>query len=130
MFRLTRITTLAGAGLACGLFAGLARGDDPLLDIDSCRSGYVLPIARWAKPSNTPAYVGYYVGGGAPCLGDPRCLTEGTWGWDYSGCLFSRRVMLHWFHGRRYQGGIGSYATDGPPCNPLKHCGESSDCCK
>jgi hypothetical protein len=109
---------LVSAGLLLGLLAGAGRGDElpPGSAYPSCRGPYLLEIAPWARPGRTPAYVGYYVGGGAPChcTGEPRLPWEGTWGWDYCGYCFHRRVWLDWFHGRRYQGGIGSYQTDGP----------------
>jgi len=74
------------------------------------------PIAWWAVPSNSAANLGHYVGGGCTPLlrGEPRRLDEGTWGWDYQGCLIPRHVNLGWWHGRRYQGGTGAYRTDGP----------------
>jgi hypothetical protein len=78
------------------------------------RAGYPQDIACRARPSDSPAYCGYTVGGGAPHHGEPRYLDEGTWGWDYTGWLFQRRVGLDWFHGGRYQGGPGAYKTDGP----------------
>lgn len=81
------------------------------------RAGYPQEVACYARPSETHAYVGYYVGGGAPCCGEPRHPTEGTWGWDYQGCLLPRRVILCWWHGRCYQGGTGAYKTDGPQCH-------------
>ena len=71
-------------------------------------------IARHAYPSNTPAYGGYYVGGGAPCHGDERFADEGTWGWDYFGRAINRHIALGWWHGAHDQGGIGAYKTDGP----------------
>jgi hypothetical protein len=71
-------------------------------------------IARYAHPSNTPAHGGYYVGGGATFHGEERFADEGTWGWDYFGRHFSRRIDLGWWHGTHYQGGIGAYKTDGP----------------
>jgi len=58
--------------------------------------------------------MGYYVGGGLACRGEPRHPTEGTWGWDYEGRFFCRRIWLGWGHGRRYQGGTGAYKIDGP----------------
>lgn len=72
-------------------------------------------ISRWAIPSDTGHYRGYYVGGGCgrPLKGEPRRPDEGTWGWDYQGWLFPRRVVLDWWHGRS-QGGPGSYQSDGP----------------
>ena len=39
------------------------------------------------RPSDTPNYRGYYVGGGAAVHGQPRSANEGTWGWDYGGLL-------------------------------------------
>jgi hypothetical protein len=60
-------------------------------------------------------YVGYYVGGGAPrWCGRGRCASEGTWGWDYHGRHFPRRVRLAWFCWPRRQGGEGQYQPDGP----------------
>ena len=32
-----------------------------------------------------------------------------------------RRVWLDWTHGRRYQGGSGSYRTDGPALHHHEH---------
>ena len=75
-------------------------------------------ISCHARPSDTPAYGGYYVGGGAAFHGEPRGPCEGTWGWDYSGFLIHRRVALDWFHGWRSQGGTGAYKTDGPRLCP------------
>jgi hypothetical protein len=53
------------------------------------------------------------VGGGAPTLGSSPYLDEGTFGWDYFGITFRKRVALNWTHGR-HQGGAGAYQTDGP----------------
>jgi hypothetical protein len=84
-------------------------------------------VAWWAQPSNTPAYVGDYLGGGCPCprRGDGRQVQEGTWGWDWSGWCIHRKVELLWWHGRRYQGGTGAYKTDGP--EPLKRLHEGAE---
>jgi hypothetical protein len=41
-------------------------------------------------------------------------LSEGTWGKDYCGYYLPHRVWQNWYHGRRPQGGIGQYETDGP----------------
>jgi hypothetical protein len=72
-------------------------------------------VAKRARPSDDHRYTGYYVGGGAASPhGDPRGVSEGTWGWDYQGGLLPRRVSLNWWHGRRTQGGTGAYKTDGP----------------
>jgi hypothetical protein len=79
------------------------------------RAGFPEEVSRWAKPSDTGRYTGYQVGGGARLRrGEPPLAHEGTWGWDYTGGLFQRRVIHNWWHGRRYQGGPGAYRTDGP----------------
>ncbi len=75
-------------------------------------------VARYARPSTTPAYGGYFVGGGSAIDGEPRFTSEGTWGWDYFGHLFQRRIALDWWHGERYQGGIGAYKPNGPKLHP------------
>jgi hypothetical protein len=79
------------------------------------RAGFPLLLSPCAKPANTPAYVGYYVGGGTGCMGSPRRVEDGTWGRDYQGHWIPRHVMLQWSHGRLYQGGIGAYESDGHP---------------
>jgi hypothetical protein len=81
---------------------------------DHARAGCAMLIRRRAIPSNTPHYGGYWVGGGLPVLGDSPSLEEGTFGWDYFGMTFTKRVALNWSHGRREQGGFGAYKTDGP----------------
>jgi len=88
----------------------------PTVEDPQCRAGNPNCVACWAVPSDTGSYVGYYVGGGCafPHLGQGRCINEGTWGWDFSGLLFHRRVMLGWCHCRCYQGGTGAYKIDGP----------------
>lgn len=80
------------------------------------QAGNPLAVRRLAIPSDTGSYVGYWVGGGAARFfrGDPPTLEEGTWGWDYRGLVVPRKVILNWWHGRRYQGGTGAYKTDGP----------------
>jgi hypothetical protein len=98
----------------------LATADDQ--HCDACRSadrhaiaGWPQCVAPWAKPSFGGHEYGYYVGGGAAWHGDGRCPHEGTWGWDYHGRLFQKRIWLGWHHGRKDQGGTGAYRTDGPP---------------
>jgi len=88
---------------------------------DFQRAGNPQCVARYARPSNSCADTGYYVGGGAAFRGHARCVGEGTWGWDYTGRLFDRRVWLGWWHGERYQGGPGKYKTDGPRLYPTLH---------
>src|SRR5262249_23226225 len=81
---------------------------------DHERAGCAMLIRPRAIPSNTRFYGGYWVGGGLPIVGDNPALDEGTFGWDYFGLTFTKRVALNWSHGRRYQGGTGAYKTDGP----------------
>src|SRR5204862_219598 len=72
----------------------------------------------FAPPQNLRAdmvfYRGDWVGGGLPVFGEGRTLEEGTFGWDYFGILFNKRVALNFSHGRLDQGGFGAYKTDGP----------------
>ena len=81
---------------------------------DFQRAGHPECISHHARPSNGPGDIGYYVGGGAPFHGQPRKADEGTWGWDYAGPFFLRRIDLGWWHGARYQGGAGQYQPNGP----------------
>jgi hypothetical protein len=81
---------------------------------DHERAGCAMLIRPRAIPSNTRYYGGYWVGGGVPIKGDNPAIEEGTFGWDYFGMTFTKRVALNWSHGRRYQGGTGAYKTDGP----------------
>ena len=83
-------------------------------ECDHWRAGYAMDIRRHAIPSNTRYYGGYLVGGGLPFKSDAPALDEGTYGWDYFGILFNKRIDLNWSHGRRYQGGTARYRTDGP----------------
>ena len=88
------------------------------------RAGYPYDISRLAMPSNTGHYSGGYVGGGTAVGGQGRCPNEGTWGWDYTPFRpMSSHIFLNWSHGRRSQGGTGSYRTDGP--KPLEHLTEA-----
>jgi hypothetical protein len=84
------------------------RGDD------HARVGCAMNIRRFAIPSNTKHFGGYLVGGGLPIKGDGPFLDEGTFGWDYFGMTYPKRIALNWSHGARYQGGAGAYRTDGP----------------
>jgi hypothetical protein len=85
---------------------------------DRC-AGCAEKVAWYARPSETPAYVGYYVGGGAAVGGSCRHSDEGTWGWDYQGWFLPRRVLLYWTHGCRYQGGTGAYKPNGHPIHDV-----------
>lgn len=94
----------------------LALAGDPLAHraADHARAGCAPLLRPHAIPSNTRFYGGYWVGGGKPRAGDGPFAHEGTFGWDYTGILFRKRVGLSWWHGQRYQGGRGAYSTDGP----------------
>jgi hypothetical protein len=94
----------------CALPAPPVTGS-PAGDHTHQRAGWPQSIRLLAVPSDTGAYVGYYVGGGAPCRGESRHANEGTWGWDYHGWLMPRLIDLGWWHGRRYQAGGGNYRT-------------------
>lgn len=83
------------------------------IEHSDARAGEPRTLRCCTEPTNGAAYAGYYVGGGAGCCGEPRRIDEGTFGWDYRGSLFPRRVGLSWSHGRLGQGGEGSYRTDG-----------------
>ena len=76
------------------------------------RAGFPECISRFAIPTDSNGYCGYYVGGGSVRMGGssaPPCPTLGTWGRDWCGICFHPRVMLGW--GGRYQGGTGAYRT-------------------
>jgi hypothetical protein len=81
---------------------------------DQACAGCSMLLRPHAICSNPSRYGGYWVGGGKPCRGDSPFLDEGTFGWDYFGILFTKRVALNWSHGRQSQGGAGAYKTDGP----------------
>jgi len=81
---------------------------------DHARAGCPQCLRNITIPSNTRFYGGYYVGGGTPTRGAGRCIDDGTWGWDYSGILFPKRIALNWTAKGLYQGGTGAYKTDGP----------------
>jgi len=112
---------VVAVALNCGLGTALPAAEPPSADADCAqrRAGYPQSVVPWAIPSDTGHYVGYPIGGGCPVkiLADAPLREEGTWGWDYQGWLLPRRVILGWWHGRRYQGGTGAYKTDGPQCH-------------
>ena len=82
-------------------------------------AGHPWSLRNHTAPSDNGHYDGYIIGGGTGAHGDGPCRHEGTWGWDYTGV--ASRVRLNWSHGRRYQGGSGTYSTEGPhPIERLK----------
>jgi hypothetical protein len=116
---------IGGEGvLGAGLFFHHDRGTPPpgpprYIEHSHARAGNPLCISPHAVPTDTPDYIGYYVGGGGGggCTGwggGPRRIEDGTWGRDYEGHWLPRCVRLGWNHGRCYQGGTGSYEPDGP----------------
>lgn len=81
------------------------------------RAGDPQCISPLAKPTESPHEIGYYVGGGARQKSrhaEQRRPPEGVWGTDYAGLVIPKHVELGWWHGRRAQGGTGSYRSDGP----------------
>ena len=121
---MSRLCALLAPAALLALTAAAQAGDPIPLGSDGCdhtfaRAGHPEIVSRCAQPSNTPAYGGYYVGGGSPCKGGPPGPLEGTFGWDYFGCRrWPHRIALGW--AGRYQGGTGAYKTDGPRICPKK----------
>jgi hypothetical protein len=111
--RLWTAVSLAGV-----LWAAAAAAEPPPADSEAAhaRAGHPECHSCLAVPADTGSYVGYQLGGGCPYphRADAPLPVEGTWGWDYQGCLLPRRVILGWWHGRRYQGGMGAYQNEGP----------------
>jgi hypothetical protein len=98
---------LIAVGLALGISNWAAAGDE------ETRAGHPQEVRHLAAPSDTGHYIGYQVGGGATLYGRGPTEEEGVWGWDYSGVVFHRCVVLKWFKKHeRYQGGVGAYRTD------------------
>ena len=93
-----------------------ALGGDPYghRAADHAQAGCAMNIRPRAIPSNTRPYGGYWVGGGQAIKGYFPSADDGTFGWDYFGLTFTKRIDLNWSHERRYQGGTGAYKTDGP----------------
>ena len=82
------------------------------------RAGFPNCIGRFAKPSTDAFHQVGYVGGGTLFGGSGRHTDEGTFGMDYAGHWFSRKIWLKWSHGERHQGGAGRYQTAGPQLLP------------
>ncbi len=76
---------------------------------DFVRAGCPQCQQKISIPSNN-----HFYGGGTPTRGAGRCDDDGTWGWDYAGILFTKRIALNWTAKGRSQGGTGAYKTDGP----------------
>ncbi len=112
------IKLLLASVLLAAFVAPLSADEQPCENCERinrhARAGWPQCVSQWARPSYGCHESGCYVGGGAPVHGDCRCSHEGTWGWDYHGRLFTKRIWLGWHHGRRQQGGYGAYKSDGP----------------
>jgi len=81
------------------------------------RAGNPQCLSRFARPTDSPHETGYFIGGGArtrAAAGQPRSVTDGTWGTDYTGILFPKHIELNWWHGQRAQGGGLGYRTVAP----------------
>jgi hypothetical protein len=120
---------LVWAALVLGLMTARVRAADDEFKLSQefpyqqnpARAGFPRIVSCLAIPSQTPAYYGYFVGGGRVFGGNGAGPLEGTWGWDYGGrCLYNPCLVLG-FGSTHYQGGTGSYKTDkGPKVpNPL-----------
>lgn len=97
---------------------GIAKASESKVEHTDCRAGHPRQIAWYAVPFPNCNYQVGYVGGGTAFKGDPRHPSEGVWGLDYRGKL-PRKIFLRWSHGRRYQGGTGSYNPDKGPVVPV-----------
>ena len=92
------------------------------------RAGYPWLPGVFANVGTDPQHSIGYVGGSTPfkgpasgsLQGECRRAQEGTFGADYSGLYFKRNTWLLWTHGRREQGGLGRYETEGPRILPEK----------
>jgi hypothetical protein len=92
------------------------------------RAGYPWIPGVFANVGTDPQHSIGYVGGSTPfkhpasgsLQGECRRPQEGTFGYDYSGLYFKRNTWLLWTHGRREQGGLGRYETEGPRILPEK----------
>src|SRR5438105_4485569 len=103
------------AGLALGVATITAHAEEPSTvpckwslfpdKTPEQRAGYCGKVHCLAIPTNTQAYIGYYVGGGSPYKHETKCTGEvdGIWGWDYQGRYLPRRIVLGLTRDR-YQG--------------------------
>jgi hypothetical protein len=81
------------------------------------RAGNPQCLSHFARPTDSPHETGYFIGGGArtrAAAGQPRSITDGTWGTDYTGILFPKHIELNWWHGQRAQGGGLGYRNVAP----------------
>ncbi len=116
-----------GAAARGGLFFHKPRGTPPPgppRDIEHThdRAGYPLSVSNHAELSNTPAYDGGYVGGGAAHGGEGRGFDEGTWGWDYSGTHLTRLAagLGPWDHARHARPQRRAPTNQAAPTSPTR----------
>lgn len=111
-----RVAKVVGL-VAFGLWVSIGDAAEP--PHTEQRAGYPNRIAWYAIPAPNMKYRSGYVGGGTLWRGEPRYASEGTWGMDYRGRIIPKKTFLLWSHGRRYQGGTGSYNPDKGPVVPV-----------
>ena len=92
------------------------REELPALPGNALRKPVRVPdVRKWssplARPSDTPNYCGYYVGGGAACARPAEICGRGHLGLGLCRPV-SQMGALDWWHGGHPQGGGGAYATD------------------
>jgi len=93
---------------------GVAMDSNP--DHSWKQSGYGNIVKKHAKPANTQAYDGYWVGGSSfSRKASAPSAMQGTYGRDYFGICFDRLVVLGWKNKEHDKVGTGKYATDGGP---------------
>lgn len=103
--------------VSCLLLSSAAWADDPPApsgDHTHCRAGYPMCIAPWARPGVSPKATGGLIGGGTKRRAAGPSPADGTWGWDYVGCLKPSRLFLGWDYARKHSAPAGPYKVDGP----------------
>jgi hypothetical protein len=121
---------MAAVAALVALAGWLQAGEDDSVPLGSggcdhtyARAGHPDEISHCARPTNTPAYCGYYVGGSCVCRGGPPGPLDGTYGWDYCGCHYApHHVFLGWCYCHRYKGGEGAYRTESCPVPNVFSC--------
>ncbi|MSR32954.1 MAG: hypothetical protein EXR99_15785 [Gemmataceae bacterium] len=82
------------------------------------QTGWANRVKKHAMPTHSPGYGGYWVGGACVKNGGAPGPVDGTYGRDYFGRLFERKVVLGWCFKDKAKGGAGNYATDKGPVVP------------
>lgn len=105
---MTRLLLLSATLLSAATTYAADRAQCPINH--HVRAGQPTCVHRFAIPTKTPRYCGGIVGGGAALGGGEPYVSEGTWGWDYTGFI-TKRVFLNWSHEQREASG-GKYDTE------------------